>query len=176
MENSGNGDVVSAKFHEEETTKQQAEPNRKEKALAEAVALLILQKKLRRSWEAESFRGEEDENSCRHRRGRRKRSKAFQGLRGDPALRASLPPLADNRGGYRARNQTLSESEKKEIVERFTSDGISDLPVNVAHAKLMDSGIYLASASTCVRVMNGYYRKMNRAVSQGVRTKCGAGT
>src|SRR5574344_2240685 len=65
---------------------------------------------------------------------------------------------ADNRGGYRARNQALSEAEKTEIVERFTSDGMGDLPVNIAHAKLMDSGVYLASASSCVRVMNEYYR------------------
>ena len=45
MENSGNGDVISAKFHEQETAKLQAELNRKEKALAEAAALLVLQKK-----------------------------------------------------------------------------------------------------------------------------------
>ena len=44
-ENSGNGDVISAKFHEQETAKLQAELNRKEKALAEAAALLVLQKK-----------------------------------------------------------------------------------------------------------------------------------
>ena len=41
---------------------------------------------------------------------------------------------------------------------------MGDLPVNIAHAKLMDSGVYLASASSCVRVMNEYYREMNRAV------------
>ena len=36
--NSGNGDVISAKFHEQETAKLQAELNRKGKALAEAAA------------------------------------------------------------------------------------------------------------------------------------------
>ena len=58
----------------------------------------------------------------------------------------------------------MSEAEKTEIVERFTSDGMGDLPVNIAHAKFMDSGVYLASASSCARVMNEYYREMNRVV------------
>lgn len=71
---------------------------------------------------------------------------------------------ADNRGGYRAKNQALSEPEKTEIVKQFTSDGMCDLPMNIAHAKLMDKGIYLASASTCIRVMSKYYREMNRVV------------
>lgn len=58
----------------------------------------------------------------------------------------------------------MSEPEKTEIVKQFTSDGMCDLPMNIAHAKLMDMGIYLASASTCIRVMSKYYREMNRVI------------
>ncbi len=66
---------------------------------------------------------------------------------------------------FHDKNQALSEAEKTEIVEYFTSDGMGDLPVNIAHAKLMDSAIYLASAPSCVRVMNEYYREMNRVMT-----------
>ena len=45
MENSGVGNVMSVKQHEDEVAKLKAELARKEKALAEAAALLILQKK-----------------------------------------------------------------------------------------------------------------------------------
>lgn len=45
MENSGNGNVMSVKQHEDEVARLKAELARKEKALAEAAALLILQKK-----------------------------------------------------------------------------------------------------------------------------------
>lgn len=45
MENSGDGNVMSVKQHEDEVAKLKAELARKEKALAEAAALLILQKK-----------------------------------------------------------------------------------------------------------------------------------
>lgn len=44
MENSGDGNVMSVKQHEDEVAKLKAELARKEKALAEAAALLILQK------------------------------------------------------------------------------------------------------------------------------------
>jgi len=50
IENSGNGDVISLKFHEQETAQLQAELNRKEKALAEADALLVLQKNFDRAF------------------------------------------------------------------------------------------------------------------------------
>lgn len=45
MENSGDGNVMSVKQHEDDVAKLKAELARKEKALAEAAALLILQKK-----------------------------------------------------------------------------------------------------------------------------------
>ena len=45
MENSGNGNVMSVKQHEDEVARLKAELARKEKALAEAAALLVLQKK-----------------------------------------------------------------------------------------------------------------------------------
>ena len=45
MENSGNGNVISMAEHEEKVAKLEAELKRKEKALAEAAALLLLQKK-----------------------------------------------------------------------------------------------------------------------------------
>src|SRR5574344_124211 len=118
MENSGNGDVISAKFHEQETAKLQAELNRKEKALAEAAALLVLQKKLRRSWEAEGPRIQEEGNPCRHRRGRRKWRKAFQGMRSDKALSPSLSPLEKVHGGQPRRIQG-----KKPGLERSRENG-----------------------------------------------------
>src|SRR5574344_2068061 len=167
MENSGNGDVISAKFHEQETAKLQAELNRKEKALAEAAALLVLQKKnfgdLGRLKVPEFKKKEILAAIDEAVRSGARLFKACEAIKlCVRRYRRWRKSTADNRGGYRAKKQALSEAEKTEIVERFTSDGMGDLPVNIAHAKLMDSGVYLASASSCARVMNEYYRERNR--------------
>lgn len=66
MENSGNGNVISEKQHKEETATLRSELNRKEKALAEVAALLILQKKLRNSWAGKNSPGQETGNPCSH--------------------------------------------------------------------------------------------------------------
>jgi putative transposase len=57
------------------------------------------------------------------------------------------------KGGYRAGNQRISETEKDAIVHEFAQPWMADLPIKVAHATLMDKGIYLASPSTFVRVL-----------------------
>lgn len=57
-------------------------------------------------------------------------------------------------GGYRATSQRLSDMEKKAIVYHFTSKELLDLPVRVAHAILMDKGVYIASPASCIRVLN----------------------
>lgn len=58
------------------------------------------------------------------------------------------------KGGYRALNQRITESEKDAIVSEFSKASMSNLPIRVAHATLMDQGIYLASPSTFVRVLH----------------------
>ncbi len=55
-------------------------------------------------------------------------------------------------GGYRATGQKFSSSEKDDIVAALNLPEIKDLPIKVAHASLMDKGIYLGSPSTFVRV------------------------
>lgn len=80
MENSGDGNVMSVKQHEDEVAKLKAELARKEKALAEAAALLILQKKLRQFWNRKSSGTEEAGNPCRHRGGHPEWRKAPQGM------------------------------------------------------------------------------------------------
>lgn len=57
------------------------------------------------------------------------------------------------KGGYRAENQRITEAEKDAIVHEFSQPWMKDLPIKVAHATLMDKGIYLASPSTFVRVL-----------------------
>lgn len=94
MENSGDGNVMSVKQHEDEVAKLKAELARKEKALAEAAALLILQKKLRQYWDRKSRRGKKTENPCGHRGGCPKWRKAFQGVRCNRSLQTSLQALA----------------------------------------------------------------------------------
>lgn len=56
------------------------------------------------------------------------------------------------KGGYRAVGQKLSEPEKDAIALALELPGVKDLPVKVAHATLMDQGIYLGSPSTYGRV------------------------
>ncbi len=58
------------------------------------------------------------------------------------------------KGGYRAKTQQLSAIEHRSIVTHFTSDEFIGQPVRVAHAKLMDQGIYIASPASCNRVLN----------------------
>lgn len=99
MENSGNGNVMSVKQHEDEVARLKAELARKEKALAEAAALLVLQKKLRRYWVGKSSRIQETGSPCRHRGGRPKWRKACQGVRSDWTLRTSLQMVAQMRRG-----------------------------------------------------------------------------
>lgn len=99
MENSDDGNVMSVKQHEDEVAKLKAELARKEKALAEAAALLILQKKLRRYWDRKSSGIQEKRNPCSHRGCCPKWRKAFQGLRGDWALRTSLQTMAQAHRG-----------------------------------------------------------------------------
>jgi putative transposase len=57
------------------------------------------------------------------------------------------------KGGYRAENQRITEAEKDAIVHEFSQPWMADLPIKVAHAALMDKGVYLASPSTFVRVL-----------------------
>lgn len=56
-------------------------------------------------------------------------------------------------GGYRAKNQRLSELEKDAIVSALNVPGMENLPLKVAHASLMNKGIYVASPSTFARVL-----------------------
>lgn len=56
------------------------------------------------------------------------------------------------KGGYRALGQKLSEAEKDAIAAALEMPSVKALPVKVAHATLMDQGIYLGSPSTYVRV------------------------
>ena len=97
MEHSGNGNVISEKQHKEETASLRAELNRKEKALAEAAALLILQKKLRNSWARENSLGQETGNPCSHRGSRPKWRKEIQRLFRHRSLRTPLQALAQMR-------------------------------------------------------------------------------
>lgn len=45
------------------------------------------------------------------------------------------------------------------------------MPLNIAHAKLMDQGIYIASLSTCERVMKSYYQSIGKAVDRIVERR-----
>lgn len=73
----------------------------------------------------------------------------------------------DNRGGFRENNsQRLSQEETSRIIECFTREEYRNLPLNNAHAKLMDQGIYVASLSTCERVMKAYYQSVDKAVNR----------
>lgn len=58
------------------------------------------------------------------------------------------------RGGYRAVNQKLSREERLNIVEKFSNPDYANLAIRVAHAKLADEGVYIASAASCIRVIN----------------------
>ena len=80
--------------------------------------------------------------------------------------------VADNRGGFRENNlQRLSREETARIIECFTSEEYRDLPLNIAHAKLMDQGIYVASLSSCERVMKAYYQSVGKAVNRAVERR-----
>lgn len=57
------------------------------------------------------------------------------------------------KGGYRAQGQRLSEPEKDAVIAAFSRPEIANLPIKVACATLMDQGQYLASPSTCARVL-----------------------
>ena len=57
-------------------------------------------------------------------------------------------------GGYRALNQKLSTEERLNIVEHFSDADLKDLPIRVAHARLIEKGIYIASVASCIRVIN----------------------
>lgn len=90
---------------------------------------------------------------------------------GERKLRRWRKSDVDGRkGGYRAINQRLNESEKDAIVAALNMPGIDKLPLKVAHATLMDMGICLASASTFARIIkersvvrNTSPRKPNKA-------------
>lgn len=57
------------------------------------------------------------------------------------------------KGGYRAVGQKLSEAEKDAIVEALALPGMAELSLKVAHATLLDLGIYKGSPSTFARVV-----------------------
>jgi transposase InsO family protein len=57
------------------------------------------------------------------------------------------------KGGYRAQGQKLSKSETEAVVAAFSRPEIAELPIKAACATLMDLGQYLASPSTCSRVL-----------------------
>lgn len=61
--------------------------------------------------------------------------------------------VEDNRGGYKAKTQALTTEEKEAIVEAFSTEELSDQPINKAHAMLMDQGVYIASISSCERIL-----------------------
>ena len=92
MENSGNGDVISAKFHEQETAKLQAELNRKERALAEAALSSFCKNfgDLGRL-KVPEFKKKEILAAIDEAVG--SGARLFQGMRSDKALSPSLSPL-----------------------------------------------------------------------------------
>ena len=57
------------------------------------------------------------------------------------------------KGGYRAVGQRLSEPEKDAIVEALSLPGMAELSLKVAHATLLDLGLYKGSPSTFARVV-----------------------
>lgn len=75
------------------------------------------------------------------------------------------------KGGYRAASQKLSEPEKDAIVAALQLPGMEDLPLRVAHATLMDRGIYLGSPSTFVRVAQERRVRKNKRVDKGRSSK-----
>lgn len=70
------------------------------------------------------------------------------------------------KGGYRAVGQKLSEKEKDAIVQALALPSVKDLPVKVAHAALMDQGIYLGSPSSYVRVAAERTVRKHRSVQK----------
>lgn len=91
--------------------------------------------------------------------------KACDAIRLDPRrLRRWRKVEGDGRkGGYHAENQRLTEAEKDAIVHEFSLPGMEALPIKIAHATLMDKGIYLASPSTFVRVLRERRVRKSRA-------------
>lgn len=77
--------------------------------------------------------------------------------------------IKDNRGGYRNNpTQKLSDKETSKIIQLFTMKEYCNLPINIAHAKLMDEGIYIASVSSCERVMKRYNQSINKPIERSV--------
>lgn len=176
MENSGDGNVMPVKQREDEVSKLKAELARKEKALAEAAALLILQKnfgnigtgKVEEEKKRKILAAVEEtiQNGARL-------SKACDAIGiCERRYRRWRRNVADNRGGYRENNlQRLSQEETASIIENFTGEEYRNLPLNIAHAKLMDQGIYIASRSTCERVMKAYYQGIGRVVDRNIERR-----
>jgi putative transposase len=75
-------------------------------------------------------------------------------------------PEDQRKGGYRAKHQKLSEDECDAIVKQFTSDELIGQPVRVAHAKLLDKGVYIASPASCIRVLNKLVPVNHRELSK----------
>jgi putative transposase len=56
------------------------------------------------------------------------------------------------KGGYRALTQKLSSPEIKAIVEALQAPEMANLPIQIVHARLMDTGVCLASLSSMRRI------------------------
>ena len=56
-------------------------------------------------------------------------------------------------GGYRAKDQKLSEEEKDRIVELVNRPDLKAIPLKAAYTTLLDEGVCLASFSTFLRVI-----------------------
>lgn len=78
--------------------------------------------------------------------------------------------ISDDRGGYRAKHQALTQEEKDEVIRLFSKPEFTDLPVKVVHALLMDQGILIASVSTCERIMIAY-RKSRKVLGKSMPKK-----
>jgi transposase InsO family protein len=73
---------------------------------------------------------------------------------------------ADGRkGGYRAQTQKLSEPETAAIVEALQDPEMASLPIKTVHARLMDTGVCLASPSTMRRISMSRNLRPKRAAS-----------
>ena len=75
------------------------------------------------------------------------------------------------KGGYRALSQRFSEPEKDAIIEALSLPGMASLSLKVAHATLMDQGIYVGSPSTFARVVVERGLRTNRWVGKANNAK-----
>jgi putative transposase len=155
----GSTTVLGRTELEAELRKLEKDVRRKNEALAETAALLVLQKKnatiIRRGKvSAEDRRaviGLIDEAVASGAR----QSKACSVIHLDERrLRNWRTSDGDGRtGGYRAEKQAMSAAEKDAIVEAFSASDVKRLPPKQAFVRLLDRGVYVSSYSTFLRVL-----------------------